>query len=129
MYPLFIAQGPAIRKSFKIENFNNVDIYPLMCAILDITPGIHNGSISNVEPMLVKFSRRHILLYAFISFTPIISAVLTALVLYLINKRTNLPGQTLKDNDGYKMVATSESNLLIMNDELLDNNNSDNENS
>jgi ectonucleotide pyrophosphatase/phosphodiesterase family member 5 len=52
MYPLFIAQGPAFNQNYKIESFNNVDIYPLMCLLLDVKPAVNNGSIENVLRML-----------------------------------------------------------------------------
>ncbi|RMZ92964.1 ectonucleotide pyrophosphatase phosphodiesterase family member 5 [Brachionus plicatilis] len=121
MFPIFLAKGPAIRKNYRIENFDIVDIYPFMCAILDLEPGINNGSISNVESMLKKFSRRHLILYAFISLTPIATAILTAFFLFFINKRSNLPGQTTNAYDGYKILSTSETNSLANNDELADN--------
>jgi hypothetical protein len=45
--------------------------------------------------------------------TPIISAIVTAIGLYVINKRSRLPGQTLL-NDGYMMLSTSDMALLKM---------------
>jgi hypothetical protein len=52
MFPIFIGHGPAFKKDFKIEPFNNVDIYPLMCFILGIQPAINNGSLEKVIDML-----------------------------------------------------------------------------
>lgn len=52
MYPIFIAHGPAFKKSYKAEVFNNVDIYPLMCFILGIQPAFNNGTLENVINML-----------------------------------------------------------------------------
>ncbi len=52
MWPIFIAHGPAFKKNYKIESFKNVDIYPLMCFILGITPSVNNGSLENVIRML-----------------------------------------------------------------------------
>lgn len=121
MFPIFIAQGPAIRKNYIIETFEIVDIYPLMCAILDLQPGVNNGSLSNVESMLKKFSHRHMILYAIISFTPIVTAILTAFFLYFLNKKSNLPGQIVPHKDGYKILSTSENNSLINNDDMSDN--------
>lgn len=120
MLPFFIAKGPAFRKNYKIENFDIVDIYPLMCAVLELRPGINNGSLSNVESMLSKFSRRHFFLYTFISLTPIATAIFTACFLFCINKRSNLPGQMTNVYDGYKIVSTSEADSLVTNEELAD---------
>lgn len=52
MYPIFIAHGPAFKQNFESPVFNNVDIYPLMCYILQIIPAINNGSLENVKLML-----------------------------------------------------------------------------
>lgn len=47
------------------------------------------------------------------------SASITAVVLYIINRRTRLPGQLVL-NDGYMMLAQSEINLKM--DEIDDTN-------
>jgi hypothetical protein len=40
MFPIFIGYGPAFKNGgLKIDSFHNVDVYPLMCFILDIQPG------------------------------------------------------------------------------------------
>jgi hypothetical protein len=52
MHPFFIAFGPRFKQNFKIEPFNIVDIYSLMCSILKVRPAKNNGSFSNVEAML-----------------------------------------------------------------------------
>jgi hypothetical protein len=56
MHPLFIAHGPAFKNDFKIKSFRNVDIYPLMCHILGVSPAAHNGSLTNVIDMLATQS-------------------------------------------------------------------------
>ena len=56
MHPLFVAQGPAFKKGFKIKSFRNVDIYPLMCHILDVEPSMHNGTLENTIEMIAKSS-------------------------------------------------------------------------
>jgi hypothetical protein len=53
MYPIFIAHGPAFKENFRINSFNTVDLYPLMCLLLGIQPGEHHGSIQNVFDMLI----------------------------------------------------------------------------
>lgn len=53
MHPFFIARGPSFKKGFKIDTFNNVDIYPLMCEILGIKPAPNNGSLENVKSLLI----------------------------------------------------------------------------
>ncbi len=60
MYPLFIAHGPSFKKKFKIETkIKNVDIYPLMCKLLGIEPGVNNGSLENIQSILVSIDFKY----------------------------------------------------------------------
>lgn len=52
MHPFFLAQGPAFKENVISEPFENVNIYPLMCHILGITPSPNNGSLQAVQQLL-----------------------------------------------------------------------------
>lgn len=52
MHPYFIGYGPAFKKGYNITQFMNLDIYPLMCNILGITPAPNNGSFDRVKSIL-----------------------------------------------------------------------------
>lgn len=52
MSPFFIAYGPAFKKGIVSEPFDSVDIYPLMCHILELTPAPNNGSLDHVKHLL-----------------------------------------------------------------------------
>lgn len=52
MSPIFIGHGPAFKKGFLSKPFRNIDIYPLACHILELTPSPNNGSLENVEALL-----------------------------------------------------------------------------
>ena len=54
MRAIFIGHGPAFRRGYTAKPFEIVDIYPLICKILDIKPAPNNGSLANVEQLLVK---------------------------------------------------------------------------
>jgi len=54
MHPLFVAMGPSFRKGAKVETFNNVDIYPMLCKILNLKPAPNNGSLDVVSNLLVE---------------------------------------------------------------------------
>jgi len=56
MYPIFIGAGPAFKKNFRVDPFKNVDIYPLMCSILNLEAPPNNGSLEVVKKMLVEKS-------------------------------------------------------------------------
>ena len=53
MHPVFLAQGPTFKKGYNSEKtVSIVDIYPLMCFVLDLRPGAINGTLENVEDLL-----------------------------------------------------------------------------
>ena len=52
MHAIFIASGPAFKKSYMSEAFENVNVYPLMCEVLSITCAHSNGSLSNIRHIL-----------------------------------------------------------------------------
>lgn len=52
MQPVFVARGPAFRQKYVKTSMRSVDLYPLMCQILSITPLPNNGSLLNVWDLL-----------------------------------------------------------------------------
>merc|ERR1712066_760529 len=60
MHPIFIAAGKKIKSNtekpgtpLKIEPFNNIHLYSLFCAILDLEPNqFNNGSINSISHIL-----------------------------------------------------------------------------
>ncbi|XP_053140059.1 bis(5'-adenosyl)-triphosphatase ENPP4 [Hemicordylus capensis] len=46
MHPFLAARGPAFRRGYKKKTINTVDIYPIMCHILGLTPEPNNGTLS-----------------------------------------------------------------------------------
>lgn len=54
MKPIFFARGPNIRKGYKTQPFNSVDIYPLVCNLLGIQPAPNNGSLDIVKSFIVR---------------------------------------------------------------------------
>lgn len=52
MHAIFYAVGPAFKTGYKSKAINNVDLYPLVCKILNLTPAKNEGSLENVLPML-----------------------------------------------------------------------------
>ncbi|XP_078069031.1 ectonucleotide pyrophosphatase/phosphodiesterase family member 5 isoform X2 [Mustelus asterias] len=53
MKPIFVAHGPAFKKNFTKENMTIVDIYPLLCHLLGIDPMPNNGTLTDVQELLV----------------------------------------------------------------------------
>ena len=53
MHPIFIAHGPAFKKGYKAEPFASIDLYPLLCRLLDIEPRLNNGSFEAIKQILV----------------------------------------------------------------------------
>lgn len=55
MRPIFVARGPSFRVNHTLNStVNLVDIYPLMCHLLDLKPAANNGSFDRVQDMLLR---------------------------------------------------------------------------
>lgn len=52
MHPLFLARGPSFKKGAVVETFNNIDLYPLMCQLLQLKAAPNNGSLAMVSELL-----------------------------------------------------------------------------
>ncbi|XP_066976914.1 bis(5'-adenosyl)-triphosphatase enpp4-like [Macrobrachium rosenbergii] len=52
MEPIFVALGPSFKHRFQAPPFSNVDVYPLLCHLLSLTPGPTNGTLENISTML-----------------------------------------------------------------------------
>ncbi len=52
MHSIFYAAGPAFKKNYKFKELNNVDIYNLVCRILDIIPAENDGDPEHIEGLL-----------------------------------------------------------------------------
>ncbi|MBI4430050.1 MAG: alkaline phosphatase family protein [Ignavibacteriales bacterium] len=52
MHALFLARGPAFKKGFFAEPFENVHIYNILCKILSLTPAPNDGDLKEVLDIL-----------------------------------------------------------------------------
>lgn len=52
MRALFVAAGPAFRRSVVVPPFSNIHVYELMCRVLGIAPGANDGSLDSVRMLL-----------------------------------------------------------------------------
>lgn len=52
MRSVFVANGPAFRSGVVLPPFDNVDIYPLLARLLDVTPAANDGSLLSTEAAL-----------------------------------------------------------------------------
>uniref|UniRef100_A0A915I6Z2 Uncharacterized protein n=1 Tax=Romanomermis culicivorax TaxID=13658 RepID=A0A915I6Z2_ROMCU len=56
MNAFFVAYGPAFKSNYRVKNdsiIENIDLYPLMCKILDIDPEpANNGSLARIQDIL-----------------------------------------------------------------------------
>ncbi len=44
MQAVFLAQGPSFKKNVLVPPFYNIELYNLMCAMIDVTPAPNNGT-------------------------------------------------------------------------------------
>lgn len=69
MHPFFIATGPSFKTGYSVETFNTVDLYPLMCLLLDIPAAPNNGSLAVVKSLLkdeIKSTKEGIPAWAYV---------------------------------------------------------------
>jgi len=59
MRALFVAHGPAFRRGLVVPEFDNVDIYPMLAAILGIAAAPNDGNLNHVQPMLAPRGNTH----------------------------------------------------------------------
>ncbi|XP_076239132.1 ectonucleotide pyrophosphatase/phosphodiesterase family member 5 isoform X2 [Calliopsis andreniformis] len=92
MHPFFFAKGPAFMPQCKMEPFNNLDLFPLFCKILDIQCPTVNGTLSHVTKCLKKHQQdiaviayRMIFVATTISMTMV--GIIAAIVLFYMRKR------------------------------------------
>ena len=52
MRATFIAHGPAFKKAYVAEPFENIHVYELMCKILGLKPAKNDGDLKTVSAML-----------------------------------------------------------------------------
>jgi len=52
MYSIFYAAGPSFKRNYKFKELNNIDIYNLVCRILDIKPAKNDGNTDHIKGML-----------------------------------------------------------------------------
>lgn len=54
MHGIFMAHGPAFKKDLKSETVMTLDLYELMCDILDIKPHPNNGSLARISHVMLE---------------------------------------------------------------------------
>jgi predicted AlkP superfamily pyrophosphatase or phosphodiesterase len=52
LFSIFYAVGPAFKKNYKFRELNNVDVYNLICKILDLKPAPNDGNPKNIKRIL-----------------------------------------------------------------------------
>ena len=54
MAALFVAHGPAFRKGVVLPAFDNVDVYPLLAALVGVKPRPNDGRLADLAPALAR---------------------------------------------------------------------------
>jgi ectonucleotide pyrophosphatase/phosphodiesterase family protein 5 len=53
MHPVFVAAGPVFKKNYtKRSEMLSVDVYLLMCFILDLEPAVNDGTLKNIVDLI-----------------------------------------------------------------------------
>lgn len=53
MQAIFVAYGPSFRSNVETKPFENIELYNLMCALLNVTPAENNGTWGALHHLLV----------------------------------------------------------------------------
>jgi len=56
MRPFFMASGPDFKQNYSVKSFQLVDLYPLMCLLLELKPADNNGSLDIVSNLLAEYT-------------------------------------------------------------------------
>jgi alkaline phosphatase D len=54
MHAIFYAYGPSFKKNYQHHSINNIDLYPLICEILNLKPQKVDGKLENVVEMIER---------------------------------------------------------------------------
>ncbi|XP_042225607.1 bis(5'-adenosyl)-triphosphatase enpp4-like isoform X3 [Homarus americanus] len=54
MEPIFVAVGPSFKQGFEALEFSNIDVYLLLCHMLYLPPGPHNGTFDHINSILME---------------------------------------------------------------------------
>ncbi|XP_034031618.1 bis(5'-adenosyl)-triphosphatase enpp4 [Thalassophryne amazonica] len=52
MHPFLAAAGPSFRQGYRMSSLHSVDVYPLMCRLLSVSPRPNNGTLSQAHCLL-----------------------------------------------------------------------------
>jgi hypothetical protein len=52
MQAIFLARGPAFKKSVVVPPFRNIHLYELLAQLLGVTPARNDGSLDSVKSVL-----------------------------------------------------------------------------
>ena len=88
MHPFFIAHGPAFKEGYQSNPFSIVNIYSLMCHLLEITPAPNDGDLTAVSQMLKNDSSNIALLVFALVVAAIVWLIVTCGLIYNHSKRT-----------------------------------------
>jgi hypothetical protein len=60
MSPLFLTFGPSFRNNFPIDEVHLIDLYELMCSVLEIEPLKNDGNLKNIDSLLKSVIEKNI---------------------------------------------------------------------
>ncbi|ESO88927.1 hypothetical protein LOTGIDRAFT_153994 [Lottia gigantea] len=125
MHPFFMVKGPSFKAGATIETLNNVDIYSLMCHLLDLKPAPTNGSLDLVRDLLKEDDEHTVVTFAtyigILVFIALIAGVFTmAACRQHRNMKRKQRQMTLPGGVQFSTILQRESKLPLLSEESDD---------
>ncbi|CAG0878583.1 unnamed protein product [Darwinula stevensoni] len=123
MQPFFLARGPAFKKGYVGSSLESVDIYPLLCHLLQLTPNPNNGSLIHALPLLIQppshiFSLIEIIAaYMLACFAVMIAACFVLGAMWQPRTKSSVETYNLWSRNGEKESNADESVKLLVNED------------
>ena len=110
MQAIFAAYGPSFRSNVETKPFENIELYNLMCALLNVTPAENNGTWGALHHLLAdppvlpeRYNRDYPAMIRILQMPPGIENLTTRLCRALSNSTYSIDLVELKVSEVYKL--------------------------
>lgn len=121
MRPFFMAMGPSFKRNFKVETFLLLDIYPLMCHLLNLHPAPNNGSMDVVSLLLRSENISTFAYLPYIAFFIVVCGILVTGAVFWFKSKTSVNKSSFHQTERLSSNNESDSYLALLENEADEN--------